>query len=90
MSVRCRLPELHRDALGAVVRVFAKGQTWMSQCTPSTSYLASNEPFAHFGLGAVDQLDRIEVIWPDGQRETFPGTRANQRITLDQGQGQLN
>jgi hypothetical protein len=36
----------------------------------------------------VQQIDSIEVLWPDGTREKFPGVQANQRIELRKGGGQ--
>jgi hypothetical protein len=42
---------------------------------------------AHFGLGPVERVDRIEVRWPDGTAEDFPGCDADRRIVLSKGAG---
>ena len=31
-----------------------------------SGYLCQMEPVAHFGLGAADAVERVEVRWPDG------------------------
>src|SRR5439155_16383082 len=52
-----------RDALGAVVRVQAGTRAWQRLIQPSHSYLCSNDPRAHFGLGdfgAADTVDSLE------------------------------
>jgi hypothetical protein len=76
-----------RDAYGATVRVRGGGRSWLRLVHSSSSYLSSNDPRAHFGLGSVDQVDEIEVLWPDGTTERFAGCRADQRIVLAKGAG---
>jgi hypothetical protein len=76
-----------RDAYGAEVKVQAGGKRWLGLLCPGQSYLASHEPVVHFGLGDAQRLDTIDVLWPDGQAERFPGQPADQRIVLRQGEG---
>lgn len=55
---------VNTSALGAVVRVTAGGITQVRQIIAGSSYGASEDPRAHFGLGASTVVDRIEVLWP--------------------------
>ena len=55
---------------------------------PGFSYLVSNSPDVHFGLGAVDRIDSIAVIWPDGTDERFPGGRVDRALVLRKGTAQ--
>jgi hypothetical protein len=87
LSVRAFDPALKRDALGSEVRVTASGRSFVRWLHPAESYLCSSEPRAHFGLGDVRQVDAIEVTWPDGVREKFPGCDADRRIELRKGEG---
>jgi hypothetical protein len=77
----------NRDAIGAEVRVKAGGQTRWALLQPATSYLVSHDPTLHFGLGATADLESLEVRWPDGTAETFPGGAANQTRVLLHGTG---
>jgi hypothetical protein len=54
---------------------------------PGQSYLGSNDPRAHFGLGATSQIDEIRVLWPDGREEIYPGGAVDRIMTLKQGEG---
>ncbi len=81
-------PTLKRDAYGAVVTVEAGGRRWVNAVLPGQSYLCSNDPRVHFGLGAAGRVDRIRVVWPDGRAETFPGGAADRVIVLRRGDGQ--
>ena len=80
-------PALKRDAYGAEIVVQAGGRRWLRWINPAYSYLCSNDPRAHFGLGTAQRVDNIQVIWPDGTEETFPGRAADQLVLLRKGEG---
>jgi hypothetical protein len=82
LLVRALDPDLKRDAYGAEVRVRAGKKTWWRLINPAGSYLCSGDVRAHFGLGDVTRVDAIEVHWPDGLVETFPGGDVDRPITL--------
>ncbi len=96
LSVRALLPSpldpadptLDRDAYGAQVTVRVATRHWLRLINPAESYQCSSDPRAHFGLGAARQVDAIEIQWPNGTRESFPGVPTNQALQLRQGQGQ--
>jgi hypothetical protein len=70
------------------VTVCSAGRRWLRVLNPGYSYLCSNDPRVHVGLGQLDRVDKIEVLWPDGATEVFPGAPADQYLTLRHGQGQ--
>jgi hypothetical protein len=76
-----------RDAYGAEVSVTAGGRRWLRLINPGYSYLCSNDPRAHFGLGKAEKVDAIRVVWPDGKAEEFPGQTADRTIVLRKGEG---
>ena len=55
---------------------------------PSYSYLASNDPRVHFGLGTIDDVESLEIQWPDGTRERFPVTGVDRVVEVIQGEGE--
>jgi hypothetical protein len=87
LVVRAIDPALRRDAYGAEITVHAGKRRWLRWINPGYSFLCSNDPRAHFGLGPVQQVDRIEVVWPDGTKETFLRPRVDQFLTLRKGKG---
>jgi hypothetical protein len=87
LLVRALDPSLRRDAYGAEITV-SVGQRRCVRCiNPGYSYLCSNDPRAHFGLGDVQRVDAIEVLWPDGATETFAGGPADRLVILRKGEG---
>jgi hypothetical protein len=87
LVVRAYDPALRRDAYGAEVRVRTGDRTHAGWLQPAESYLCSSEPRVHLGLGSSARVDAIDVVWPDGTRETFPGAAADQRLELRKGEG---
>jgi hypothetical protein len=87
LGVRALLGPGKRDAYGAEVAVHAGKSRRVGLVSPGQSYLCSHAPAVHFGLGESDHFDAIEVRWPDGTRETFPGAKADQVLVLRQGGG---
>ncbi|MFH0980515.1 MAG: ASPIC/UnbV domain-containing protein, partial [Planctomycetota bacterium] len=74
----------NRDAIGAVVKVTVGGQTTVQPRLSAGSYLCQHDPRLHFGVGPNIQVDRVEVIWPDGARQTMENVRADQRVVIRQ------
>jgi hypothetical protein len=74
-----------RDLLGTEVRVIAGGRTWVQVAQSAHSYLCASDPRPLFGLGGATAYDRIEVTWPDGTREAFPGGPADRWLVLTPG-----
>ena len=87
LSIRARNPLLKRDAIGARVTIHAGELVLTRTIKRGFSYVSSNEPAAHFGLGGAGQVDRIEVGWPDGLKESFQGAPADQALLLTKGAG---
>jgi hypothetical protein len=78
-----------REALGAKVIVSAAGRTRMGLCLRSYSYISSNDPRVHFGLGKAEKVDSLEVQWPSGtpRREKFEVGGVDRVIVVEQGKG---
>jgi enediyne biosynthesis protein E4 len=87
LLVRAVDPRLKRDAYGAEIRVRAGDRQWLRLINPAYSFQCSNDPRAHFGLGSATSVDAIEVLWPDGRAEVFPGGSVNERRVLRRGEG---
>lgn len=77
-----------RDAYGARVIATAGDRKWVRLAHPTSSYLASNDPRAHFGLGSAQSIDQLIIEWPSGQRETFAVPGVDRVITVKEGEGQ--
>jgi hypothetical protein len=71
-----------RDAIGAELTVSAGNRKVRLTTRAGYSYLASNDPRVHLGLGNDTTVTSVAVTWPDGRRQTFGPFDADRIVTL--------
>ena len=75
--------ELDGFAPGATVTVVLPGGRVMTRAVfAGSSYLSSEDPRAHFGLGDADRVDELTVRWPDGHETVLRDLAVNQLVTV--------
>jgi hypothetical protein len=47
-----------------------------------SSYLASEDPRFHFGLGTVTVVPQVDLYWPDGTQRTLEAVPVNQTVPI--------
>ena len=73
----------NRDGLGARIRVSpSTGPVQYNHATTSVGYGGSSDRRVHFGLGPAARVDKLEVTWPSGIRQTLMGVNADQILTV--------
>ncbi len=77
----------NRDAVGARVKVVSEDLTQWDEVHAGGSYLSSNDPRLHYGLGGRSKVRLIEIHWPDGKIETVASVPANNFLTIEEGRG---
>jgi len=76
-----------KDAVGATVYVTANGMKQREDVLSGGSYLSSNDPRPHFGLGQTSKVDDIEIHWPSGKVEHFSVPGVDRIVTITEGTG---
>jgi hypothetical protein len=61
----------NRDGIGARVKVVTKAGAQYNHMTTSVGYASSSHGPVHFGLGAEDKAEQIEIRWPSGIIQTL-------------------
>lgn len=67
---------------GAKAIIHHNGTTQTADNTPTRGYLSSVEPGIFFGLGKDIQVDKVEIVWPDGKSNTFEDISANTTLVV--------
>jgi hypothetical protein len=80
-------PKSPRDAVGATVYLTANGMKQREDVLSGGSYLSSNDPRPHFGLGQATKVDDVEIRWPSGKVEHFSVPGVDRIVTLKEGSG---
>jgi len=61
----------NRDGLGALVEVRAGGLTQVKPHDGKSGYLSQSSLPLYFGLGDATRVERVDVLWPSGRRQTL-------------------
>ena len=72
----------NRDAIGAKIKLYTKGQVQYRECNPTRGYVSSVELVQHFGLGAHTTIDSMVVFWPDGTKQTEKISKVNGLLSV--------
>jgi hypothetical protein len=87
IQLRLEGSKSNRSAIGATVRIEVAGGVQTQSVLSQSSYVSQNDFRLHFGLGSAARVDRINVRWPSGTNEQFPGVSADGQVLLVEGSG---
>lgn len=71
VAFRLRGTQSNRDAVGAVVKLYRGRDVLVRQVHCTGGYLSQSSKTLHFGLGDARRIDRVEIRWPSGARQTL-------------------
>jgi hypothetical protein len=88
-SIRFHLvgTQSNRDAIGAVVRVFAQGHQQTRMVRSGSSYLSQSELPLTFGLGKLEVIERAVIDWPNGRSEEYKELKAGRAFQVIESKG---
>jgi len=66
-----------------IIAVLPDGRKLGRELHAGASYLSSDDPRAHFGLGAARRVSRLEIRLPDGRKRVLRDVSADQVLSLD-------
>jgi hypothetical protein len=78
-------PQSPLDAIGAAVFLTAGGKRQRQDVISGASYCSQSDLRLHFGLGAATRVDKLEVRWPSGAKETVEVKEIDREITITEG-----
>lgn len=73
------------DALDAMVRVVAGGVTQQEYVRLVDGFQAQVPFELHFGLGDAKAVDRVEITWPGGEKQTVLDVPVDRLVTVRRG-----
>jgi hypothetical protein len=77
----------NRDGIGARVTVQGESRSWVDEVRSGSSYNSSNDLRLHFGLAQETNIKAVDIRWPNGNSEEFPGVNIDRCISLTEGSG---
>ncbi|HEV3263444.1 MAG TPA: CRTAC1 family protein [Gemmataceae bacterium] len=79
IAFRLRGTRSNRDAIGALVKLYTGKEIMVRQVQAAGGYLSQSSKTVHFGLGDRRRIDRVEIRWPSGRRQTIKNPALNRR-----------
>ena len=77
----------NRDGIGARISLQAGGRVRVDEVRSGSSYSSNSDMRIHFGLGATEKIDFVQVRWPTGLVERFENLPVNAIHDLKEGTG---
>lgn len=72
----------NRDGLGAKIKITTRNGVQFNECTTAVGYNSSSDKRVHFGLGDASIIDRIDITWPTGIRQSLRNIKADQVLIV--------
>jgi enediyne biosynthesis protein E4 len=66
--------------IGTTVKVFSNKDIFYKAHYTARGFQSSVSPIIHFGLGNVEKIDSVEIVWSNGRRDVKVGPEINRRI----------
>ena len=80
-------PKSPRDAVGSTVYLTAGGTRQRGDVMSGGSFESSSDFRLHYGLGASTTVDKVEIRWPDGSKETYALPGVDRYYAIEEGKG---
>jgi hypothetical protein len=75
------------DAIGTTVFCTAGGFRQRAEVASGRGYISQSDLRVHFGLGAAESVEKLEILWTNGTRESMTLPAVDRFFTIVQGKG---
>ncbi len=84
LKVRLTGTRANRMGIGSRVRVFAGERSWTRHVSGGEGKNSQPPAVLHFGLGEMESIDRVEVTWPGGEKQTVKEVEVDSLLKITQ------
>ncbi len=70
------------QGIGAKIMLYTKNNQQYQEQILSKGYQSGVSPIVHFGLGNVNLVDSLKIVWVNGKQQILKNVQANQQITI--------
>ena len=82
LDVALRGTKSNRDGIGTRIKLVTKNGAQYNHMTTSVGYASSSDGPVHFGLGAENRADLVEIHWPSGIVQILQNVSADQVLKV--------
>ncbi|MEH6537352.1 MAG: VCBS repeat-containing protein [Psychroserpens sp.] len=80
LKIEIQGSEKNTFGIGAKAIIYHNGKMQMAENTVTRGFISSVEHDLFFGLGKDTEVEKVEVIWPNGKVNTFENVQANKTL----------
>lgn len=84
IDIRLKGSGMNTQGIGAKIFCYAGNQQQMLEQMPTRGYQSSVSPVLHFGLGNVEKIDSLKIIWLNGRMQALYNVKVDQVLILEQ------
>ncbi len=77
----------NQQAIGTKVKIYTDNGIQFQELHVARGYISSVESVLHFGLGAAEKINKVEVEWLDGTTKTMNNVALNSTLEIAYSQG---
>ncbi len=89
LRVQVQGKEGNRDGIGTRIVAIVDSSRMERRIRSGSSFLASSEKVATFGLGQATEVDSVIVYWLNGRVDRFANVKADRKLLLIEGSNEL-
>ncbi|MBL7755831.1 MAG: VCBS repeat-containing protein [Chitinophagaceae bacterium] len=82
ISIQLKGQGANTFAIGSLIRIYAGGQVFSRELIPTRGFQSSVDYHQVIGLGKINRIDSVVVIWPDRSTDNFGSLKPGQLHTL--------
>lgn len=83
LRVKLKGTEANLNGIGSRLKIQYDNKLQFLEYTPYRGYESTVDPVMHVGLGSQQQIDTLELTWPDGKQQLLTNITADQLLVLD-------
>jgi hypothetical protein len=78
IAINLKGPSQNINGIGARVTVYAANQILVKDHQPSRGFQATMDYRLYFGLGSINKIDSVKILWADGKTQKVNTLKINQ------------
>ncbi|MEM8926949.1 MAG: VCBS repeat-containing protein [Bacteroidota bacterium] len=82
IKVKLAYGEKNTFGIGSKVYLYGNDKLQFKELFPARGFQASSEPILHFGLDDEEQIDSLQVVWPDNTYQTLTNIPVNKTLKI--------
>ncbi len=82
LKLKLKHPAPNTFGIGTKVYAYHQGKLQYKELYTVRGFQASSEPIVHFGVGDIQKIDSLRIVWPNKTYQTLKDVAVNQQLII--------